>query len=98
MSEVRLPDAIFSCRIPQGEGKKSLRIEIFSSLKWKRQWRPHTGKPPNMSPKPPILPRYQEEWFSQHFRLRVDGRWWNTSDKKYQFFTREDAFLIISHL
>lgn len=83
MSELRIPDAVWKFALPQG--KKSLRFELFSARQWRPSWSPYKK---SMHPTPPLQ---DAAYWRERYRLRIDGRWYGTSEKKYHFFTMEEV-------
>lgn len=74
------------------QSKKTVKVELFSALDWRQNRRPG-GR--NMYPQPPWR---SDGWWESHYRLRIDGRWYGRSRKKYHFFSRGEVFEVISLL
>lgn len=73
-------------------GKKPLRIELFAAEQFKGNWIPHKR---TMHPHPPLRTR---EYWSEYYRLRVDGRWLGHKGYKYSFYTLEQAVKLAERL
>jgi len=67
------------------QGKKLLKIELFSAEQFRCNWNPYSRK---MSPHPQLRNR---EYWQQYYRLRVDGRGLTLNAYKYYFFPLEQA-------
>ncbi len=80
-----MPDLVWRWGNAATQGKKPLRIELYKAEQWRHSWNPHKR---TMHPHPPLRTR---EYWSQYYRLRVDGRWFGRSNYKYTFFTLEQA-------
>lgn len=85
MSEQRVPDAVWRFVYAATQGKKQIRIELFRAEQWRTSWRPYKK---NMTPRPPLRDR---EYWSQYYRLRVDGKWYGKDGYKFTFYTMVQA-------
>jgi hypothetical protein len=92
MSEERIADVVWRFGNAATQGKKSLRIELFKAEQFRPGWRPHKR---NMHPHPPLRDR---EFWKEHYRLRVDGRWLQLTGYKYSFYTLEQAVNLAERL
>jgi len=85
MSEIWLPDIVWRCGNATTQGKKLLKIELFSAEQFRCDWNPYSRK---RYPHPQLRNR---EYWQQYYRLRVDGRWFTLNAYKYYFFPPEQA-------
>ena len=85
MSEQRIPDAVWRFGNALSQGKKTLRIELFKAEQWRAGWRPYKN---TMTPHPPLRDR---AYWSEYYRLRVDGRWHGKPGYKFSFYTLAQA-------
>jgi len=92
MSEIRIPDIVWRWGNAAAQGKKSLRIELYSAEQWRRNWNPYRK---TMHPHPLLRTR---EYWNQYYRLRVDGRWLGKAGYKYTFFTLVQAVELAGRL
>lgn len=92
MSEIRIADIVWRWGNAATQGKKPLKIELFSAEQFRHSWNP-TGR--TMFPHPPLRNR---EYWKQYYRLRVDGRWHGKKGYKYAFFTLEQAVALADRL
>ena len=88
MSEIRQPIAAL---LLKKQGKKTVKIERFPAMLWRRNWQ--HGKR-NVSPQPILDPL----WWQQRSRVRVDGKWYRTTRKKYNFFTLDEFSAVLQRL
>ena len=93
MSEERIADAVIKFVNASKHGKKSIKIELFCAGQWRHTWNPYKR---DMQPRPPL--RNREEFWENHYRLRVDGRWHRTARHKYCFYTLEQAIRMAARM
>ena len=91
MSEVRIPDEVWSVSLPQNQGKKLTKIELFSAKQW-REYALRIKDRNRFSPKIPGLPAARREYYSTRYRVRVDGRFILGPRKTFITFTKQEIF------
>lgn len=87
MSEIRAADIVVRFGNATPQGKKTLRIELFSAEQFRHNWNPTKR---TMYPHPPLR---NPDYWQQYYRLRIDGRWFGRHGKgyKYGFYTLEEV-------
>jgi hypothetical protein len=90
--EERIPDKTIVFKCSSKEQKSTRILHIFSAEQWRGKYR--VGKR-NVHPAPPIR---EPEWWKNHYRLRLDGRWLNDSAVKYRFYSADQLGDLIKFL
>lgn len=88
----RIPDHVIIVKCAPQTQKNSRIVHLFRAAQWKSTWRPGTR---TMAPVPPIRDR---QWWHDHYRLRIDGRWHGEATAKYRFYTKDEVMAIITDL
>ncbi len=95
MSDIRPPYRVSLHRIPEIQGKKSLKIEQFHA----RYWRNHSGPLTRLfSPPLPMRPDDVNRYFTERFRLRIDGRWYRAGGKKFTMLTQGEVDGVVNRI
>jgi hypothetical protein len=92
MSEQRIPDAIWKFNSALPQGKKVLRIELFMAKQWQHSWKPYKK---SVNPHPPLR---DSAFWNEHYRLRVDGKWYGINGYKFNFFTMVESVELAQRL
>lgn len=88
MREERLSCASLTLKLPQYRGKKSVKIELFPAKQWSFVLRPGQGRGcGNVSPPLPCRGQDRAEYYSERFRVQVNGKWFKKKRKQYVFLT-----------
>ncbi|MBL4904424.1 MAG: hypothetical protein JKY62_17510 [Desulfocapsa sp.] len=92
MSEERVPDAIWRFWIAGINGRKLLRIELFLARQWKITAR--IGKRNRY----PWCPMRGMEYWTEYYRLRINGRWRQKEGYRFRFFTLVESLELVEQL
>ena len=92
MSEERVSWLVFSVKLPQYRGKKTVKIELFKAKQWKLSV---SLEDRNAAPPIPCRLHKKNEYFDERFRLRIDDRWYKEQGKQYAFLTFDEAMEVV---
>lgn len=86
MSEHRPPIRISLHRLPEIQGKKSIKIEYFPARFWREHVHLHTRL---FAPRLPFRNDDRNQYFAERFRIRVNGSWY-CEGGKYTMLTQAE--------
>jgi len=93
MSELRIPDQTIIVKMPREKGKiihgalPKRKIEMFGAYQFCSEY---DIVERNFQPSPPVFLPNKIKWRDRMFRLRINGKWYSPSGKKYEFFTKAE--------
>lgn len=90
--EERLPDRVLILKCAQDEQKSNQILHIFYAQQWRRLYRP--GKR-NMMPRPTTR---DDDYWKNHFRVRLNGRWLGGDSCKYHFYTQQQVQAMVANM
>ena len=93
MSEERIPDARISISLHKNIGKKTTKIHLFLSSKFRTAWSPELRK--QFFPPVPMQKEMADEyWNKKQYRVMVGGRWMQVKGR-YSFYTIEEIYCFV---
>lgn len=92
MSDERTPDAIWRFWVAGINGRKLLRIELFEATQWKMKAK--TSKRNRY----PWCPMKGMEYWTEYYRMRINGRWRQKEGYRFRFFTLEESLELAKQL
>lgn len=85
MSDPRKPDAIWRFWVAGRNGRKLLRIELFQARHWK------SAAKLSKRNRYPWCPNKGMEYWTEYYRLRINGRWHQKPGYRFRFLTLTEA-------
>ncbi len=92
MSDYRHKTATLKLVTSENKGKKTVKIELFSAVRWRQKHRPWKKV---MFPRPPL--NNDIKWWQLRYRLRVNGKW-HGKRANYVFYTRDQVCALTARL
>jgi hypothetical protein len=90
--DFRVPDKTIIVKCESKTQKNSRILQVFRARQWQHNCRYGTRL------MYPCRSLYNEEFWDNHFRLRLDGSWMRESAFKYHFFTADQVQGIVAGL
>ena len=87
MSEHRPATRVSLHRLPEIQGKKSIKIEYFPAKFWREYCRLYTEQ---FAPRLPFRNDERNLYFQERYRIRVNGTWFR-GDARYTMLTKDEV-------